>query len=68
MYLPPLQSLLATAPLPPEALLLTVAFPFIVWGADELRRWAIRRRSPGSARARSAGAPGSSAGSSGPLG
>jgi magnesium-transporting ATPase (P-type) len=44
MYLPPLQSLLATAPLPPEALLLTVAFPFVVWGADELRRWALRRR------------------------
>jgi hypothetical protein len=26
-------------------------FPFIVWGADELRRWAIRRRHPQSAPA-----------------
>jgi hypothetical protein len=24
--------------------LLTVPFPFIVWGADELRRYLIRRR------------------------
>ncbi|MGH2880502.1 MAG: cation-translocating P-type ATPase, partial [Solirubrobacteraceae bacterium] len=62
MYLPPLQSLLSTAPLPPDALAITVTFPFIVWGADELRRWAMRRRD--SARARSAGAPVSSAGCS----
>jgi magnesium-transporting ATPase (P-type) len=45
MYLPPLQSLLATAPIPPEALALTVAFPFVVWGADEARRWWLRRSS-----------------------
>jgi magnesium-transporting ATPase (P-type) len=50
IYFPPLQSLLATAALPPDALLLALPFPFIVWGADELRRWALRRR--GSARAR----------------
>ncbi len=50
IYFPPLQSLLATAALPPDALLLALPFPFIVWGADELRRWALRR--PGSARAR----------------
>ena len=68
MYLPPLQSLLATAPIPPEALALTIGFPFVVWGADELRRWAIRRRSRGNARARSAGAPEPSAGSSAPRG
>jgi magnesium-transporting ATPase (P-type) len=44
VYFPPLQSLLATAALPPDALLLALPFPFIVWGADELRRWALRRR------------------------
>ncbi|HTR89873.1 MAG TPA: cation-transporting P-type ATPase [Solirubrobacteraceae bacterium] len=44
MYLPPLQALLATAPPPPEALAISLCFPFIVWGADELRRWLVRRR------------------------
>ncbi|HYM44627.1 MAG TPA: cation-transporting P-type ATPase [Solirubrobacteraceae bacterium] len=44
MYLPPLQSLLATAPPPPHALALTLAFPFVVWGADELRRYLLRAR------------------------
>jgi calcium-translocating P-type ATPase len=44
IYLPPLQSLLATAALSPDALLLALPFPFIVWGADELRRWGLRRR------------------------
>jgi magnesium-transporting ATPase (P-type) len=46
IYLPPLQSLLGTAALGPEALALTLPFPFIVWGADELRRLLIRRRTP----------------------
>jgi magnesium-transporting ATPase (P-type) len=50
IYLPPLQSLLATAPLPPEALALTLPFPFIVWGADELRRWFVRRHAARIAR------------------
>jgi magnesium-transporting ATPase (P-type) len=50
IYLPPLQSLLATAPLPPEALALTLPFPFIVWGADELRRWFMRRHAARVAR------------------
>ncbi len=44
IYLPPLQDLLSTAALPPEMLLITLPFPFIVWGADELRRYLIRRR------------------------
>jgi calcium-translocating P-type ATPase len=44
VYLPPLQSLLATADLEPDALLLALPFPFVVWGADELRRWLLRRR------------------------
>jgi calcium-translocating P-type ATPase len=44
VYLPPLQSLLATAPPAPDALALALPFPFIVWGADELRRHLLRRR------------------------
>jgi magnesium-transporting ATPase (P-type) len=44
IYAPPLQSLLATEALQPDALLLTLVFPFIVWGSDELRRWLMRRR------------------------
>ena len=44
IYAPPLQSLLGTAALAPHMLLFTLPFPFIVWGADELRRWLLRRR------------------------
>ncbi|MGV9665224.1 cation-translocating P-type ATPase [Nocardia niigatensis] len=44
IYLPPLQSLLGTAALTPGMLALTAPFPFIVWGADEFRRWLVRRR------------------------
>jgi calcium-translocating P-type ATPase len=44
VYAPPLQSLLGTAGPPPEALLLLLAYPFVVWGADELRRWLMRRQ------------------------
>lgn len=43
IYVPACQDLLGTAALPAEDLLLVLPFPFIVWGADELRRWAIRR-------------------------
>jgi magnesium-transporting ATPase (P-type) len=43
IYLPPLQQLLSTAALPPSLLVIVVPFPFIVWGADELRRYLIRR-------------------------
>jgi hypothetical protein len=43
IYLPPLQHLLGTAALPPQLLLITVPFPFIVWGADEIRRYLLRR-------------------------
>ena len=43
IYLPPLQDLLSTAALPPNLLLVTVPFPFIVWGADEIRRYLLRR-------------------------
>ena len=44
IYAPPLQSVLATAALEPHMLLFTLPFPFIVWGADEFRRWLVRRR------------------------
>jgi hypothetical protein len=43
MSLPPLQSLCGTAALPARDTLFLLPDPFIVWGADELRRWAIRR-------------------------
>ena len=46
VYTPVFQSLLGTAPLPPSDLLLLVPYPFIVWGADELRRYIVRRRVP----------------------
>ena len=47
IYVPPFQALLATAPLGPAELLFALPFPFIVWGADELRRWMLRRRAVG---------------------
>ncbi len=46
IYVPPCQDLLGTAALPWDYLLLAAPFPFIVWGADELRRWLVRRREP----------------------
>ncbi len=46
VYVPALQSLLGTAALPLKDLVLLVPDPFIVWGADELRRWFLRRREP----------------------
>jgi calcium-translocating P-type ATPase len=46
IYVPIFQDLLGTAALPWHDLLLVVPFPFIVWGADEWRRWLARRRRP----------------------
>jgi magnesium-transporting ATPase (P-type) len=43
IYTPPMQSLLGTAALPVHDLLFLLPYPFIVWGADELRRWLLRR-------------------------
>ena len=45
VYAPPLQPIFHTAALGPVELATLAPFPFIVWGADELRRWARRRRS-----------------------
>lgn len=43
VYAPPFQALLGTAPPSPGTLLLLLPFPFVVWGADELRRSLVRR-------------------------
>ena len=47
IYVPLFQSLLTTAALSPVELLFALPFPFIVWGADELRRYLIRRHKRG---------------------
>jgi calcium-translocating P-type ATPase len=47
IYLPPFQSMLATAALSPVDLVFALPFPFIVWGADEFRRYLIKRRAEG---------------------
>lgn len=58
IYAPPLQSLLGTAAPPAHALLLLIAYPLVVWGADELRRLLLRRRDSGrDARRSSSAAP-----------
>ncbi|MBS1870455.1 MAG: cation-transporting P-type ATPase [Actinobacteria bacterium] len=44
IYVPVCQEVLGTAALEPWMVALTLPFPLIVWGADELRRWALRRR------------------------
>jgi magnesium-transporting ATPase (P-type) len=44
IYVPPLQDVLGTAALEPWMVAITLPFPFVVWGADELRRWLLRRR------------------------
>jgi magnesium-transporting ATPase (P-type) len=44
IYWPPLQELLDTAALPPRLLVIVLPFPVIVWGADELRKYLVRRR------------------------
>jgi magnesium-transporting ATPase (P-type) len=49
VYAPPMQSLLGTAALPLHDLAFLLPYPFIVWGADESRRFLIRthaRRMP----------------------
>ena len=51
VYAPPLQSLLGTAALPVGDLAFLLPYPFIVWGADELRRWLMRRHAAQALRA-----------------
>ncbi|HEU4494394.1 MAG TPA: cation-translocating P-type ATPase [Rubrobacteraceae bacterium] len=47
IYVPPLQTLFGTKALGVRELAILAAFPLIVWGTDELRRWALRRREGG---------------------
>jgi hypothetical protein len=44
IYLPVMNSTFGTAPLSPAQLATVAPFPFIVWGADELRRLLLRQR------------------------
>ncbi|HEV2634949.1 MAG TPA: cation-translocating P-type ATPase C-terminal domain-containing protein [Actinocrinis sp.] len=44
IYLPLVHRLFGTEALAPSQLLIVLPFPFIVWGADEARRWVRRRR------------------------
>jgi magnesium-transporting ATPase (P-type) len=43
IWFPPLQAVFGTRGLGLEELALLAPFPFVVWGSDELRRWAVRR-------------------------
>lgn len=43
VYFPPVQHLLDTAALTPDMLAFAAPFPVIIWGADEIRRWLLRR-------------------------
>ncbi|PBC75858.1 calcium-translocating P-type ATPase [Streptomyces sp. TLI_235] len=49
VYLPPLHHVFGTAALGPAQLAIVAPFPFVVWGADELRRALVRRRLPAAA-------------------
>ncbi|ORW23800.1 magnesium-transporting ATPase [Mycobacterium palustre] len=44
VYAPPMQALLGTAPPPASDLVLLLAYPVIVWGADEFMRYVLRKR------------------------
>ena len=44
VYVPSLHHLFGTAALSPAQLVVVLPFPFVVGGADELRRWMHRRR------------------------
>lgn len=44
VYVPPLQSVFDTTALPLWQVALVLPFPFLVWGADEVRRWNARRQ------------------------
>ena len=46
IYTPPLQAIFGTASLSASQLVILLPFPLIVWGADEVVRWARRRREP----------------------
>ena len=43
IYVPFLQTVFGTAALGTAELAFLLPFPFVVWGADEVRRWLLRR-------------------------
>ena len=45
VYAPPTQALLGTSPLPVSDLLVLLAYPVIVWGADEFVRYVLEEAS-----------------------
>lgn len=45
VYVPQLHRVVGTADLSPRQLLILLPYPVIVWGADEIRRAMVRRRS-----------------------
>ena len=47
VYVPFLQDVFGTAALGPTEIAILATFPFIVWGADELRRYVLREGWPG---------------------
>jgi calcium-translocating P-type ATPase len=47
VYAPPLQAAFSTAALGPTELAVLLPFPFVIWGADELRRLLLRRHTQG---------------------
>ncbi|HUZ84711.1 MAG TPA: cation-transporting P-type ATPase, partial [Gaiellales bacterium] len=47
VYVPLFHDLLGTAAPAPIDLAVVLPFPLLVWGADELRRWVLRRRAGG---------------------
>jgi calcium-translocating P-type ATPase len=52
VYLPAMHSFFGTEALTPAQLATVAPFPFIVWGADEIRRFLLRRRRARKAAAR----------------
>jgi len=56
VYARPFQALLGTAAVPARYLIILLPYPLIVWGADELRKFVIRRHAPRSAQTSPAGA------------
>lgn len=50
IYLPPLQAVFGTNALDVGGLAILVLFPSLVWGTDELRRWARRSREASGSR------------------
>ena len=44
VYAPPLQAAFSTAALGPAELVVLLPMPFVIWGADELRRLLLRRQ------------------------